>query len=249
MTTDEIRADQRECNMCGETKSLEDYFRPFKGLEGQASAPRVKTCIKCERRFGWCPEKYKTKDLDEPINGPSITHQRKDSPTKENGDNQELTNEEPRLTLDEWEEITNTGKKIEEESPPTSKKQSPTNDPLADAKLVHGMLQRTSTPVVRVDNQCRYLHIPKQTIMRFPVIDSSSHMDLYVDSHGHPLILLHRSPGPSSRKIQRDQQIRSGGLKVSCKLYAEALGWEGGKRWVVESTSRSDVIKLVSAEK
>jgi hypothetical protein len=203
MPKNEPGPNERRCNVCGRIKELEKYYRPIKGQENQIDPRRVKTCIKCERRHGWCPQDYMALDIQEPINYPSTT----EDPAEE--------------------------------------------DPLASAQHIEGApIKRNyySNPVARTDPKCRYFYLSKQACRDYPVTQEYPYLDFYLAADGTPLLLFHASPAPSSRKIQSDNKLKYGGLKVSCRLFQDELGWKGRDRFLVQGTSRYDVLRLVRVE-
>jgi len=236
---------ERRCNLCGEIKSLYENFRPYRGLEKQPSAPRVKACIECERERGWLPPEYDTHQ--QPVNYSSTTK----SPTDEKSDRQELTDDKTTSKREEWEEEQHQGEPMEEESPIVKDEQAPTEeDPLADARHLEGapIKKRNyySHPIAHTDPKRRYLYFSKQACRELPVIEEYPYLDFYLGVDGCPLLLFHYAPSQSSRKLQYDSKMK-GGLKASCRLFANDLGWKGRDRFYVRSTARYDVVKLVAA--
>ena len=242
----ELNVDQRKCNMCGRTKELEAYFRPVKGQEDQIDPKRVKTCIRCERRYGFCPQEYMDDDIDKPIGGPPTTEGATEGATSSQGSD----DFEPLMSADEWEEMASKCEDEEIESTDVGDPQPPANDPLAGAIHLKSLQQYSKKGPVkaRLSRDGRDLYISGQACHKFE-IHSFSYCDFYLAPDQQTTFLhLHDNPTTNSRKVAVENRTTMSAGRVCCKMFAETLGWQPQHEWRIEGTSRPDVIKLVRTE-
>ncbi len=238
---------ERKCNVCGRIKKLESHYRPTKGMENQIDPKRVKTCIRCERKHGWCPPQYMDfQDIEEPINCPSTT----ETPTVSEQDSVETADQETKHTFNEWEDLTIDDNNNGADAPNDKPFQSPTDteDPLANATQLRPLQQYTSSgaAVARLNNKGRDLYLSSLACKEFKILQYAC-CDFYLAADQQtPLIHLHDNPGRNSRKLAVDNKKSGSAAHVSCIAYAKLLGWQPGQEWLVEGTARSDVIKLVA---